>query len=344
MDAEREGRSGWRVLLKFLGTGMAGVLLAVLFAGIDSRMASAEDVYPAKKITWINPTKAAGGSDLVARLISSYMGKYLKEVSKGARGGDVMVRNVPEAGGRKAYSLIFNSKPDGYTIGDFNNAFVTESIISKVEFDYNKYTFIARTGVNLHLLLARKDGVKNWDEMMAQGKKKELKLGTSNFGRSSHVNCILLKETAKVPGRIINFPGAAEAVTALIRGDVNILVTSESSTKALINDGTFRVLAVLAEKSEYPGVPSIADLGFPQLTGPLGQQRLLVGPPGLSPEITDTLTAALKKVFADKEFLAQSRKMEFDPDPVYGAEAQREAQKVFKYYDEMTPVLKRYLE
>jgi tripartite-type tricarboxylate transporter receptor subunit TctC len=154
----------------------------------------------------------------------------------------------------------------------------------------------------------------------------------------------LLKETAKVPGRIVNFPGAAEAVTALMRGDVQILVTSESSTKQLIDDGTFRVLAVLAEKSDYPGVPSIADLGFQQLTGPLGQQRLLVGPPGISPEIADVIISALKKVFVDQEFLAQARKVEFAPDPVYGAEAQHEAQKVFKYYDEMAPVLKKYLE
>ncbi len=343
MSAKCEVQSGWRVFLRILGTGTGAVLLAVLFTGIDSRLVSAEDVYPAKRITWINPTKAAGGSDLVARLVSSYLGKYLKEI-KGAKGGDVMVKNVPEAGGRKAYSMIFNSKPDGYTIGDFNNAFVTESITSKVEFDHNKYTFIARTGVNLHLLLARKDGVKNWDEMMALGKKKELKLGTSNFGRSSHVTCIFLKEAAKVPGRIVNFPGAAEAVTALIRGDVQILVTSESSTKAMIDDGSFRVLAVLAEKSNYPGVPSIADLGYPQLTGPLGQQRLLIGPPNLPPEITDVLISALKKVFADKEFFAHAKKVEFDPDPLYGAEAQREAQKVFAYYNEMAPVLKRYLE
>ncbi len=332
-----------RDFLRFFSGGMGAILLAVLFTGIDVWIVSAEDIYPAKRITWINPTKAAGGSDLVARSISLYLGKYLKEV-KGAKGGDVVVKNVPEAGGRKAYSAIFNAQPDGYTIGDFNNAFVTESITSKVEFDYNKYTFIARTGVNLHLLLARKDGIKNWDEMMALGKKKELKLGTSNFGRSSHVTCIFLKEVAKVPGRIINFPGAAEAVAALLRGDVQILVTSESSTKALIDDGAFRILAVLAATSDYPGVPSIADLGFPQLTGPLGQQRLLIGPPNLPPEITDTLVASLKRVFADKEFLAQAKKVEFDPDPVYGAEAARAVQKVFKYYDEMAPMLKKYLE
>jgi tripartite-type tricarboxylate transporter receptor subunit TctC len=340
MSIQGKVRIGRREFLKFVGIGSGAVFAGGVYPGIGF----AEDVYPARKITWINPTKAAGGSDLVARSVSIYLGKYLKETVKGAKGGDVIVKNIPEAGGRKAYSTLFNSKPDGYTIGDFNNAFVTENIISKVEFDYNKYTFIARTGVNLHLVLARKDGAKNWEEMMATGKTKELKLGTSNYGRSSHVCCILLKEVAKLPGRIVNFPGAAEAVNALLRGDVNILVTSESSTKALIDDGAFRVLAVLAEKSDYPGVPSISDLGYPQLTGPLGQQRLLVGPPNLPKEITGVLITSLKKVFQDKEFLAQAQKIEFEPDPVYGVDAERQAQAVFKYYDEMAPILKKYLE
>ncbi len=322
----------------------AGIFSAVmLLSGFHLTLALAAEIYPAEKITWINPTKAGGGSDLVARSIALYLGKYLKE-AKGAKGGEVVIKNIPEAGGNKAYNMIFYAKADGYTIGDFNNAFVTENITSKVEFDYNKFTYIARTGVSLHVLLARKDGVKNWEEMMAAGKQKELKWGTSNFGRSSHVSCIILKEAAKIPARIINFPGAAEAVNALLRGDVQILTTSESSGKALIEAGEFRVLTVFADKSQYKGVPSIAQLGYPELTGPLGQHRLLVGPPNLPKEVVNTLVSGLKKVLSDKEFLAQAEKLEFDPAPLYGADAEKQAQGLFKYYDTMTPILKKYLQ
>ncbi len=338
MKRSKEGR---RDSLKVIGMGVSVIL--ILLNGLHFSLALGADIYPSEKITWINPTKAGGGSDLVARSIALYLGKYLKEM-KGGKGGEVAIRNIPEAGGNKAYNMIFYAKPDGYTIGDFNNAFVTENITSKVEFDYNKFTYIARTGVSLHVLLARKDGVKNWEEMMAAGKQKELKWGTSNFGRSSHVSCIILKEAAKIPARIINFPGAAEAVNALLRGDVQILTTSESSGKALIEAGEFRVLTVFADKSQYKGVPSIAQLGYPELTGPLGQHRLLVGPPNLPKEVVDTLVMGLKKVLSDKEFLSQAEKLEFDPDPLYGADAEKKAQSLFKYYDTMTPILKKYLQ
>ncbi|MFB3884860.1 MAG: tripartite tricarboxylate transporter substrate binding protein [Thermodesulfobacteriota bacterium] len=329
-----------RNVLKVVGMGVGIILLS----GIYFSVTLAAEIYPARKITWINPTKAGGGSDLVARTVVLYLGKYLKEV-KGAKGGEVVLRNVPEARGNKAYNMIFHAKPDGYTIGDFNNAFVTENITSqKIEFDYNKFTYIARTGVNTHILLARKDGPKNWEEMMAAGKQKELKWGTANFGGSSHVSCILLKEAAKIPARIINFPGAAEAANALLRGDVNILTTSESTAKSLIDAGEFRVLTVFGEKSQYKGVPSISQLGFSELTGPLGQNRLVIGPPNLPKEVVDTLVAGLKKVLSDKEFLAQGEKVEFEPNPLYGADAEKQAQKLFKYYDDMTPILKKYLQ
>jgi hypothetical protein len=36
--------------------------------------------------------------------------------------------------------------------------------------------------------------------------------------------------------------------------------------------------------------------------------------------------------------------LEFDPDPLYGVDAEKQAQKLFKYYDDMTPILKKYLQ
>lgn len=328
-----------RNFLKLLGISGGAALLG----GIQLPISYAKEIYPSGRITWINPVSAAGGSDLIARSIAQYLGKYLKEGVKDGKGGDVMVKNVTGAGGRKAYNMIFNAKPDGYTIGDFNNSFVTENISSKVEFDYNKYTYIARTGVSLHLVVTSKNGFKTWDEMIQAGKNKELKWGVTNFGRTGHVTSILLKEATNIPARFINFPGGPECLGALLRGDVQVATGSESAAKALLEAGELRVLTVLTEKSHYAGVPSIAELGYPEMTGPLGQHRLLVGPPNVPTDIVNTLVTCLKKVFSDKDFLAVADKLEFDPDPLYGVDAERKAHELFKFYDEKIPILKKYL-
>ena len=118
---------------------------------------------------------------------------------------------------------------------------------------------------------------------------------------------------------------------------------TEESSKAMIDAGEFRALAVLDSTSQYPGVPSIAQLGYPELAEPTKLQRFVVGPPNLSKEIKDALTANFKKVFSDKECLASLKKLEFEPAPIYGAEAEKLAKKLFNYYDEYTPLLKKYL-
>jgi len=103
------------------------------------------------------------------------------------------------------------------------------------------------------------------------------------------------------------------------------------------------VLATLAENSKYPGVPSIAQLGYPELADPLTMTYLIIGPPNLPKEITDILIPAFKKVFNDKEFLNQAKKIDFEPDPLYGEDAERLSKKLFKYYDEKMPIVRRYL-
>jgi len=41
--------------------------------------------------------------------------------------------------------------------------------------------------------------------------------------------------------------------------------------------------------------------------------------------------------------LTQAKKIGFDPDPLYGADAERPVKKIFKYYDDNASILKKYL-
>ena len=330
-----------RDFLKFLGAG-AGALAG---GGSLARVAWAKDPYPSDKVTWICYVKAGGGWDVVDRTIAPFLSKHLKEISKDGKSGEVTVKNVAEAGGRRAYATIFNAKPDGYVIGDFNTAFATDDIGgAKPDFDYTTFTFLVRSGASDRIILANKNGFKSWDEMMKSAKEKEIKWAASNFGRGHHVSSILVKEAAGVPAKLINFPGAAENINALLRGDVQVALVSEESAKALIAAGEVRVLTVLSDTSAYPGVPSIAQLGYPELADPLKLHRFIIGPPNMPKEVTDPLLGAFRKTFSDGEFLALAKKVDFEPAPLYGEAAEKVAKNLFKYYDEKTPILKKYLQ
>lgn len=329
-----------REFLKLLGVGGGTVLLS----GARVPVAWAAGPYPDDKVTWLCPLKVGGGYDLTARMIAPHLGKYLKESNKGVRGGEVVVKNVPEAGGRRAYTTLQNAKPDGYTIGDFNPGFIAESMATKSDIDYAKFTYLVRLGISLRVIVGPKNGFKSWDEMMKGAKAKELRWAAASYGQGGHVTSILLKEAAKIPARLVNFGSGSENVNALLRGDVQIGTVGEEAAKAMVDAGELRVLAVLAEKSDYPGVPSLTQLGYPELVEPCKIQRLVVGPPALPGPIRDAISGAFKKVFTDKEYLATAQKLDFTPEPLYGPDAERVAKGIAKYYEEKGAILKKYLE
>ncbi len=328
-----------RFFLSLLGIGGGAVLLSV----VRLPLAFAKDIYPADKIQWICYTKPGGGFDMIARNIAPYLGKYLKDVSGSTKDVEIRVQNVTQGGGLRAFITIFNAKLDGYTIGDFNTGYYCETMFSKPEIDYLKFSYLLRTGVSTRLVVTNKNGFKNWGEMIKTGKTKEVKWACGNYGAGSHISAILLKEAAKLPVRLINFPGTAENANAVLRGDVHMGLATDESSKPLIEAGELRALAVFSDKSNYPGVPSLVQLGYPELALPTSLHRMIVGPPNLPRDIINILTSAFKKVLSDEKFLAQAKLIGFDPDPLYGEDAEQMIKKIFKYYDDNALLLKKYL-
>jgi len=300
--------------------------------------------YPEKKITWIVPVKPGGGFDSLSRFLAPHVSNAIKTVKPGIKGGDIVLKNIPEAGGRRAYATIYKAPPDGYTIGDFNVGFITETLTAKPDFDVRKFTFLVRTGISKRVIATKKDGFKNWQEMMKAAREKEIKWAAGNFGRSAHIDSILAVETMGIPAKLINFPGTAENISAIIRGDVQVGLFSLDSVTNLLKAGEFRLLTIFDEKSEFPGVPSIKDLGYPELAETICFHRYIIGPPGMSKEASQVIIAAFQKTLGKKEVLDWADRMEFNISPLYGEKAHEVAQRVMDFYLKMAPVLLKHLK
>lgn len=321
-----------------------GLTLTLGFLSTHVSLSFAKDVYPENRIKWIIPYKPGGGFDLIARAVSPYLTKYLREASPKAKGGDIIIKNEAGASGQRAYSMTYAAEPDGYTICSVEIAIAIESISSKLEFDLDRFTYLLRAMTSTRLLVTGKTGFANWDEMIKAAKAKELKWGVGAFGRSTHADSIVVKETVGIPARFIAFGSTVENTGALMRGDIQVSLVSQDSVEALVSTKEIKPLVHFAEKSDYPGVPSIKDLGYPQLAEKLGGYRFVVAPPGLPKDIRDILISGLKKAFSDKEFQAWTKKANFRLDPLYGDEAEHLAKRMIKYYQEdLKLLLKKYI-
>ena len=54
-----------------------------------------------------------------------------------------------------------------------------------------------------------------------------------------------------------------QSLNGLLRGDFPVVLSTEESSRALIDAKELKLIAVFSDKNEYPGVPDIKNLGYP---------------------------------------------------------------------------------
>ncbi len=341
MKTEKDGQESFfnrRDFLKISGLS-AG---AATIGSLGGLPAFARDVYPDGKISLVVPYKAGGGYDIYLRSLSPYLSKYLKVVSPGATGGEIVMRNEPAAAGRKGYSLIFSGKPDGYLIGAVGSGSLIESIVEKPEFDFSKLTFLTLGNSSVKMLACTTKGFNNWSEVVSAMKKGPVKMAAGSFGRANHTCGIILNETAGTNFKLINFPGTAEGINALMRGDVQVVMIDEEPIQGLIEANEVRVLLIFSEVSEYPGAVSAKDIGHPEFADSFTDMRFVVGPPGLKAVPKKILISALKKAQADADFVAWAKKFKFRLKNIYGEDAAKTLMTFVKFYEDLAPMLRKH--
>jgi len=327
-------RAKWKFII-FISLG--GLLIS------PAMLLAAGDAYPSKNIAWIIPFKPGGGHDLSARAVSPFLEKHLKKISPKAKEGAFFIKNEVAGAGEKAVRILISAAPDGYTVGSLTGAFLAEKFYDPKDFDVAKLTYLVRIDEMTRLLVVRKSGPKDWNEVVALSKTAPIKWGVAAFGRDIHVTSIIANEALHLSSRFIPFGGTAENMNALLRGDIQMSSVSDDSVKTLLDSGEVRPLVYFDHKSPFPGVPSIQDLGHPELVNPTKGHRFLVAPPGLPKELQKTLVEAFVNACKEEEFLAWSKKIGFEFNLVTGNELDKLVKNLLDFYQEKTPLIKKSL-
>jgi len=298
---------------------MRKIALAAAAAGATIMIATAMPAaaFPDKNINIIIPFSPGGGFDTYVRLVAPYVEKYLPKKVK------VVPRNMPGAGGRKGLAAAYRARPDGYTLGLANvpGVAIPPLLGTKVAYDLNKMTWVARISVDYYLLgVAGKSPVKSLDGLRKSSMSAVLKMPSTGAGSTADAISKIFIGVLGLKGQVVGgYKGTKEMTIAVIRGDVPASALPINSTRKYVQSGDIRPLLSTQHPSPFKGTPSAKDLGLGELNG-MAIQRLVGGAPGIPDAVRKTLSDAFMKAMADPKLIAAAKKAKRPFAPLSGDE------------------------
>jgi tripartite-type tricarboxylate transporter receptor subunit TctC len=241
-----------------LAAGAAG--LATLAPGVIA----AQERFPSRTIRIIVPFPAGATTDMLARLFAQRLNETL--------GQSIVVENVGGGGGSIGADRVAKAAPDGYTLLFHNITFstTTSSLLYAGRAPHTFDDFVpVSVGAYVPLLMLAHTSVPANDlrEFVAYAKRAETPLfyGSTGPGSILHLMGEVLKRDAAIKMDHVPFRGAAPLVTELLSGRIQFGGDQLSSSLERVRTGQLKALAVATKSVALPNVPTVRELGFPNL-------------------------------------------------------------------------------
>jgi tripartite-type tricarboxylate transporter receptor subunit TctC len=272
--------------------------LASAGALIFLQLAQASAAYPDRPITFVVPYGPGGGVDIVARALAVGLGKQLKQ--------SVVVANRPGGGGTIATSYVSRSAPDGYTllVGDVSALAISPSLYKnltyRIDKDFKPITEIAASWLDIAVHPSVKATTVRELIDYARANPGKLNYSSPGNGTVPHLAAVLFETMTHIRMTHIPYKSGAEAVTALLGGQVQISFAQIPLTAPMADGGRVRILGVSSETRStlLPKIPTISEAGVPgyQVTSWVAA----MAPAATSDDIVQTLYKAMTAALKDK--------------------------------------------
>jgi tripartite-type tricarboxylate transporter receptor subunit TctC len=259
-------------------------------------LSQAQADYPNQPIKLVVPFPPGGSTDIAARVIAEQLALAWKQ--------PVNIENRAGAGGSVGAEAVSRAAPDGYTLimGVTGSHAINISLNPKLKYHpLRDFEAITTVGTLPNVLVAHPSvPARNLAELVALAKKEPGKLSYASLGNgtAAHLTFEMLKQLAGIDILHVPYGGSGPAITALLGGNVQLMIDGLPSSVPHIQAGKMRALAVtsLARSPAVPDVPTIAESGFPGFSADAWNG--LFAPKGTPQAIVDKLQAQVAQILA----------------------------------------------
>jgi tripartite-type tricarboxylate transporter receptor subunit TctC len=245
--------------LALLGAWLA---LGPAWAQVSPKQNDPKQEWPNKSVRIVVPFGPGSTPDIVARLIAERLAQKL--------GQAFVIENKPGASGNLGTDAVAKAEPDGATIGiSIGGPLAINTLLfSKLPYDPTKDIAPVTQLVTQPsaLVINAALGINSIDELVALLKRSPGKhnFGSIGNGSLSHLamEAIALKSATQMVH--VPYPGSPQAMTAVLRGDVQMACLPAISVTAQVGSGKVKILAVSTAKRSrlLPDIQTLKESGI----------------------------------------------------------------------------------
>jgi tripartite-type tricarboxylate transporter receptor subunit TctC len=219
--------------------------------------ASAQD-YPSKPISLVVGYSAGGGVDQMARILADKLPAGL--------GQPVVVENKPGVASIIGASFVAKAKPDGYTLimGVPGPMVFNHVLNAKLPYGPNDFAPIALFGdAPLMILVNASNPAKSVAELVAYSKQNPDKSNYAAPSSSFQLMNELFKSKTGARFTHIPYKSTTEGISAVIAGDVTMVMADVGPATTFLQGGRVKALAVTSGErlKDHPTIPTLMELG-----------------------------------------------------------------------------------
>jgi putative tricarboxylic transport membrane protein len=256
--------------------------------------APAQDKFPAGPIQVVIHSAYGGGTDVTAQMM----------MIRSRRELDADMAVVPKRGGSgaAAHNYAMERPRDGHTILALTQTHLYTIARGQSPLKIDDLVGIARAMDDpTFIVVSGKSKYKTLADLVKDSKEKPLNWGVAQIGGTEHIGLAILAKAADIKYKVVPFGSGGQMVQALMSGAIDATVPNVSEAVSQVQDGTFRALAVMAEKrlKDFPDVPTTFEMGYKVKTSTTRGYAVLKGTPQ---PVIDKLSKALVKAMSHEVF------------------------------------------
>ncbi len=233
--------------------------LCCLSGMVLRQSAIAADNYPNRPIRFLVPGATGSSQDLLSRIVANKLSQQLNQ--------QVVVDVRAGASGVIGIELGKAAAPDGYTIIAATSTLFAglPALKTKLSYDPDRdFAPLTRMATVANVMTVNAAlGVESVADLvkLAKAKPGQLNYGSAGNGSPAHLAGAMFDVLADVKTSHVPYKGAAQALTDVIGGQLQYLITSPLVAMPHAKGGRIKVLATTGAKRDplIPDLPTVAD-------------------------------------------------------------------------------------